>query len=182
MSRLDRYGPVRATACCHRSMKDRSLSDLVAAVRSRPPLRRSTLYRWLHSHRRVIAKMLARENPSWIVVAESVAAADVVNTRGQPASPASVRRVWACVLKDTAAAETARARKTVQPSRLPATWKPIPVPSPRAADPARYAPPLPTPAMPAPTEMSEKVRAKLAALDRQLDHRDRFVNPPKRKD
>ena len=163
-------------------MKDRPLSDLVAAVRSRPPLRRSALYRWLHSHRRVIAKTLVQENPSWIVVAESVAAAGVTNTKGQPPSADSVRRVWMCVLKDTAAAETARAKRGVQPSRVPATWRPPVVQPARAAEPPRFAPPNTVPARAAPRELSEKAKATLAALDRQLDHTDRFVNPPKRKD
>ena len=163
-------------------MKDEAFSKLAAGVRSQPPLRRSALYRWLCSRHRKVSKLLARENPSWIVVADMVAAAGVLNIRGQPATPDSVRRVWACVIKDVEASERQKSAKRVNPSRLPANWKPTPVELPQTTVAPRYAPPNTVPARTAPKEMSEKARATLAALDRQLDHRDRFVNPPKRKD
>ena len=62
-------------------------------------------------------------------------------------------------------------------------WRPVPSEPPRAPPAPRRTPPDTTVSAPAtPRELSEAARAKLAALDRQLDWRDRFVNPPKRKD
>ena len=173
------FAPNGASLGC---MKDEAFSKLATAVRTQPPLRRSALYRWLLSRHRKVSKLLARENPSWIVVADMVAAAGVLNTRGHPATPDSVRRVWACVLKDVEARTRQKSAKRVNPSRLPANWKPTPADPPQPAAAPRYAPPNTVPARTAPIELSEEARATLAALDRQLDHRDRFVNPPKRKD
>ena len=164
-------------------MKDKALSDVVAGVRSQPPLRRSDLYRWLRARHRALSKLLADQNPSWIVVADKVAAAGVTNTRGGAPSADSVRRVWACVVKDIEAEAKRKVGSKVQPSRLSNDWRPTPAATPRPSPAARPIPfnnTVSTPA--APRELTEEARATLAALDAQLDYRDRFVNPPKRKD
>lgn len=58
----------------------------------------------------------------------------------------------------------------------------MPAEPPQTAVMPRYAPPNTAPAQTAKIELSEHAKATLAALDRQLDHRDRFVRPPQRKD
>jgi hypothetical protein len=167
-------------------MEDEITPRLVSGLRTRAHDGKSKLYRYLRREHRVLSKAIAQHDPSWASIAAEVAAANVMGRDGKPASPDAVRNIWARVCRDVevekAERKAARAKKGVQPSRLPATWKPTPVPSPRAADPARYAPPLPTPARSAPRELTEEAKATLAELDRQIAHRDRFVSPPKRKD
>jgi len=51
---------------------------------------------------------------------------------------------------------------------------------PRYPPPATPAPASTPPATP--PELNDKARAMLDSLDRQLAHRDRFINPPKRKE
>lgn len=108
----------------------------------------------------------------------------------KPASPDALRLMWKRVCRDAEAEKLAKDKRRaverergVQPSRLPATWKPTPVEMTPARDISR--PPYPTntdSVLAAPIELSEAARATLAALDCQLDWRDRHVNPPKRKD
>ena len=161
-------------------MKDKALSDLLTAARSKPPLRRSPLYKWLHANRRRIAKMLDHENPSWVVIAESVAASGVVNTKGGPPSPDSIRRVWACVTKDAAVSKSQREKARLQPSRLPVTARPPIVEPRRPVEQPRY-PPADQSNAPKP-ELNDAARETLASLREQLEHSDRFLMMPKRKE
>jgi hypothetical protein len=80
------------------------------------------------------------------------------------------------------AADARLASANSQPSRLPSTWKPTPVEPPRAPAAPRVEPRHNTESPPLREEdLPEDVRANLAALDRQFEWADRFVNPPKRK-
>jgi len=112
-------------------------------------------------------------------------------TDGSAKSPTAetVRKTWWKVRREVARATELKianaqlASARIQPSRLPATWKPTPVETPPARDISRLPYPTNTVSVPAaPIELSEAARATLAALDCQLDWRDRHVNPPKRKD
>jgi len=122
---------------------------------------------------------------SWDAFAAMLIREGLTNKQGGHLSTNSARRIFGRVSKDYLSEEAAKARKLsrpANPSRLPATWQP-PVAQPaRAAVSPRDASPNTVPVRTAPRELTEEARATLAALDRQLDHRDRFVNPPKRKD
>ena len=167
-------------------MDDDDASALARRLEAHAHDGRSKLYQYLWRQHRALSKAMVRLNPSWASIAAEIAAAGIMGANGRPASPTAVRNVWWRVCRDVEARKRARQaerdKRGMQPSRLPATWKPTPVLVPRAADPARYAPPVPTAPRTAPTELSEEAKATLADLDRQFAHRDRFVNPPKRKD
>ncbi len=146
---------------------------------------RSPLFWWMVKHHDDLAAKADGNRMSWTPLCATFAALGFTNTAGKPHSKRGAREVWltarSYVAKRKAASARTNAART-QPSRLPVTWRP-PVAEPaRTAEPPRYAPPNTVPARTTPTELSDKARAKLAALDRQLDHRDRFVNPPKRED
>lgn len=146
---------------------------------------RSPLFWWMVKHHDDLAAKADGNRMRWVPLCATFASLGFTDTAGNPHSKRGAREVWlkarSYVAKrkaTSARASTARA----QPSRLPTTWRP-PVAEPaRAAEPPRDASPNTVPARTAPRELTEEARATLAALDRQLDHRDRFVNPPKRKD
>lgn len=171
-------------------MDDETTPRLVTGLKARAHDARSELYRYLRRRHRVLSNTIARHNPSWASVAAEVAAAGIMGAKGKPASPDALRLMWKRVCRDVDAGKAAGARRRTaeaargaQPSRLPADWRPVPSEPPRAPPAPRRTPPDTTVSAPAtPRELSEAARAKLAALDRQLDWRDRFVNPPKRKD
>lgn len=142
-------------------------------------------YIWSNYQRFAGAGVGVSGGASWDAFAAMLIREGLTNKQGGHLSTNSARRIFGRVSKDFLAEQAAKAMKasrSTNPSRLPATWRPTVAEPARAAEPPRYAPPNIVPARAAPKELSEKARAKLAALDRQLDHRDRFVNPPKQKD
>ena len=167
-------------------MDDDNIPTLEDRLKTRAHDGKSALYQYLRRQHRTLGRSLAKHDPSWASIAAEIAADGVMGRDGKPASSSSVRNMWMRVCRDLEAERKARKTRTaergVQPSRVPATWRPPVVQPARAAEPPRSAPPNTVPARAAPRELSEKAKATLAALDRQLDHTDRFVNPPKRKD
>jgi hypothetical protein len=151
---------------------------------------KSKLYQYLWRQHRVLSKAIAKLNPTWASIAAEITAAGVMGNNGKPASPKAVRNIWWRVCRDVEAAKQVRRAerdgKGRQPSRLPVTWRPPvaqharPVVQPRYPPPATPAPASTPPATP--PELNDKARAMLDSLDRQLAHRDRFINPPKRKE
>ena len=174
-------------------MSDELLDRILTKASATSYRRCSVAYRWLRERHDRLAPALNKLEPALGELAKEMAEGGITGGRGNVLTAKSLMTIWQRVCRDlqaeAAEAEMAKSQQAAavkarggHPSRLPVTWRP-PVAEPaRAAEPPRYAPPNTVPARTAPTELSEKARAKLAALDRQLDHRDRFVNPPKHKD
>ena len=175
-------------------MTDPLLNRVLTRSRDTSYRRRSPTYRWLRQRHDKLAPAFDEFEPPLREIADEMAAGGLTGGKGKPLTAKALLGIWRRVCRDlhieaTEAAERKAAQAAAvqahggHPSRLPATWKPTPVePTPARALP-RPAPPTNTDSAPAaPIELSEAARATLAALDRQLDWRDRHVNPPKRKE
>jgi len=150
---------------------------------------RSPLFWWLLKHHAEIAESAKGRRMRWEPLLRRVLARGLTDGSAKSPTAETVRKTWWKVRREVARAkklEIANAQLAsakIQPSRLPATWKPTPVEATPARAISRPASSTSTDSAPtAPIEMSEAARARLAALDRQLDWRDRFVIPLKRKD
>jgi len=150
---------------------------------------RSPLFWWLLEHHAEIAEIAKGRRMRWEPLLRRVLARGLTDGSAKSPTAETVRKTWWKVRREVARAKELEIVKAqlaaakVQPSRLPATWKPTPVEATPARATSRPASPTNTDSAPtAPIKMSEAGRATLAALDRQLDWRDRYVIPPKRKD
>ena len=116
-------------------MSDEALTKVLAGLRAQPYRGRSELYRWLRANHRRLARRLAKDQTSWAVIAQELAAAGLKNTKGDPPSSDSVRRVWATVCRDVAEEMASKARQARKkpPSRISPDWRPQVVPQPSAA-------------------------------------------------
>lgn len=175
-------------------MTDELLDRILTRSRKDAYRRCSPAYRWLRERHTQLEPAFAEYDPSLRGIAVEMAEGGITGGRGKPLSAKALMAIWQRVCRDLQSEATEAAkRKAAQaaavqargghPSRLPATWKPTPAEPPRTPAASRVEPPHNTDSAPAaPIELSEAARARLAALDRQLDWRDRHVNPPKRKD
>ena len=146
---------------------------------------RSSLFWYLLENHDDLLRAATGTRILWGPLCEQFAADGLRDAEGKPPSPETARMTWWRVRREVAkrrAAKQAEPPPKLHPSRMPATARPVAVEPPRAAEPRQYATPSPHPAQTAPPEVSQKVRDKLALFDRQLDYRDRYLNPPKRKD
>ncbi len=167
------------------SKKRQDVEAIVGYLQQGPD--RSPLFWWLAEHHDALMEAKDGKPIRWGPLAVRLASFGLTDREGKPATPETVRLTWKRVRKfvaDQAAAKLARDQtRKLQPSHLPATWKPTPVEPPPARAMPHPAPTTNTNSAPAaPIELSEAARARLAALDRRLEWRDRHVNPPKRKD
>lgn len=165
------------------------------------------MYRWLRSRHDELLALLSELEPPWRVIAAEMAADGVKGGMGKgtgrPPTPLAIRRTWQRVCRDLEAEErlrrSAASARAIQPSRLPANWRPVPAetlspphlePSDRLAVPSTpervgggangSAPPAPEAAdglVP-----DEVVREKLAKLRRTLQHEDRWLGGSRRKE
>lgn len=175
-------------------MTDELLDRVLTRSRKDAYRRCSPAYRWLRERHTQLEPALAGYDPSLRGIAMEMAEGGITGGRGKPLSAKALMAIWQRVRRDIQAEATEAAeRKAAQaaaieargrhPSRLPATWRPTPIEPPPSRAVPRPAPPTHTDSAPAaPREIPEAARATLAALDRQLEWRDRYVNPPKRKD
>ncbi len=119
----------------------------------------------------------------WTPLCATFATLGFADTAGKPHTKRGAREVWlqarSYVSKRRAAREKAGPSKT-QPSRLPVTWRPPVVEAPRPVEQPRY--PSADRSKEPEVELNDTARETLASLQRQLDHSDRFLFPPKRKD
>lgn len=109
-------------------MEDEVLAKVIAAIRKKPYLRRTELYRWLRERHATLTSELAEFQPSWRTVAEQLAAAGIKNARGGLVSADSIRKTWACVCRDVESdllmRRTGLGSRKVQTSHLPRSWRP----------------------------------------------------------
>lgn len=173
-SRMDRAG-----------MTDPLLDKVVTRARSQAYKRHSDAYRWLRERHAVLAPVFAATKPPWREIAAEMVAGGVLGGRGKPLKARALAGIWARVCRDVVAAEakqqaTQQSRK-LQPSRMPADWRPAPAPS-------HSVMPRTEPRFPVQDQSSEDpyagmpdhVRKQLEKLDVQIAWRDRFVIPLKR--
>ncbi len=175
-------------------MTDELLDRVLTRSRKDAYRRCSPAYRWLRERHTQLEPAFAEYDPSLRGIAIEMAEGGITGGRGKPLSAKALMAIWQRVCRDIQAEATEAAeRKAAQaaaveargrhPSRLPATWRPTPIEPPPSRVVPRPAFPTNTDSAPAaPREIPEAARATLAALDRQLEWRDRYVNPPKRKD
>ncbi len=189
-----RHTSVCAAAGQPTGMTKRNPGRILKNMQQRPFRGRGAVYCWLRENHQEVAEGFAATQAPWDTVVASMIRDGVTGQRGTVPNRKAAAKVWDRVCRDLqseatkaierkAAQAAAVQARCVQPSRLPATWKPTPVePTPAHAMP-RLAPATNiASALAAPIELSEAARARLAALDRRLEWRDRHVNPPKRKD
>ena len=158
-------------------MSDDILSQLKARALAKPYQRHSDLYRWLRSRHRRLSGIFMAHQPSWETVAEEIAAAGLLGTRGNPPTAGSVRRVWQRVCRDIEAeAADKKARKigastpAVPPSRVPTTWRPVPI-RPKAPVLSRESQSVPSRPNQVTSARSRTTEEKLADLQRTLEER-----------
>jgi len=175
-------------------MTDELLNRVLTRSRKEAYRRCSPAYRWLRERHTELEPVFAEYDPSLRGIALEMAEGGVTGGRGKLLSAKALMAIWQRVCRDLRVEATEVAKRKAEkadaiqargghPSRLPATWKPTPVEATLARAISRTAAPTNTDSAPAaPIELSEAARARLAALDRQLDWRDRYVIPPKRKD
>ena len=175
-------------------MTDQLLDRVLARSREASYRRRSPAYRWLRERHDKLAPAFEEFEPPLREIADEMAEGGITGGKGKPLNAKALLGIWRRVCRDLRVEATEAAERKAEkaaavqargghPSRLPQTWKQTPVEPTLAPAISRPAPSTNTDSVPAaPIEMSEAGRATLAALDRQLDWRDRYVIPPKRKD
>jgi hypothetical protein len=179
-------------------MSDELLDRILTKASTASYRRRSVAYRWLRERHDRLAPALNKLDPALGELAKEMAEGGITGGRGNVLTAKSLMTIWQRVCRDlqaeTAKADLAKAQQAAavkarggHPSRLPVTWRP---PVAQQAMPVVVQPRYPPPGAPAPAStpptaapvLNDKARAMLDSLDRQLAHRDRFINPPKRKD
>jgi len=185
------FAPRREIVAC---MTDQLLDRVLARSREASYRRRSPAYRWLRERHDKLAPVFEEFEPPLREIADEMAEGRITGGKGMPLTAKALFGIWRRVCRDLRTEATKAAERKAEkaaavqargghPSRLAATWKPTPVDLTLARAISRTAAPTNTDSAPAaPIELSEAARARLAALDRQLDWRDRYVIPPKRKD
>lgn len=98
---------------------------------------RSSLFWWLAENHDALLEANGAKPIRWGPLASHLASFGLTDRDGKPATPETVRQTWKRVrqfVAEQAAAKRDRVR-TMQPSRMPATWRPQP------ADPPGLRPP-----------------------------------------
>ena len=175
-------------------MTDQLLDRVLARSREASYRRRSPAYRWLRERHDKLAPAFEEFEPPLREIANEMAEGGITGGKSMPLTAKALLGIWRRVCRDLQTEATKAAERIAEkaaaiqargghPSRLPATWKPTPVEATPARALSRPASPTNTDSAPAaPIELSEAARATLAALDCQLDWRDRYVIPLKRKE
>jgi hypothetical protein len=91
--------------------------------------RRSPLFRWLYARADAFQKLLEDTNPSWVSVAEALAAKGLLDGWGKHPTAERVRLTWFAVRRVKTQAPESRETRTVPvPSPTPAHLEPAPRP------------------------------------------------------
>ena len=165
-------------------MTDPLLDRVAARARKHAHKRHSAAYRWLREHHAELVPIFAAQRPPWREIAAELTAGGVRGGKGKALTGRALAGIWRRVCADLAMVEAkrqaAQQKARMQPSRLPADWRPMPaqptapklaLPSPAyiegRADSDRYA------------GMSQQTRETMENLDRQMreyDNRQRGWN------
>lgn len=140
------------------SKKRQDVEAVISYLQQGPD--RSPLFWWLAEHHDALTEANDGKPIRWGPLAARLASFGLTDREGKPASPETVRLTWKRVRRfvaDQAAARLARDRtRKMQPSRMPATWRP------QSADP-------PTP--PAEAESASRADANKAVIRRFMKSR-----------
>lgn len=164
-------------------MGDRTLARVLRAMKAGEYVGRSDMYRWLRNRHAAIAAVRQKHDPSWVGVAEELAAAGILGRKGKPPTRKTITKIWNRVCRDVASEAVQRlacvplAKGTG--THAPVTWRPQQVPAQPARQPAQPTQPGPAtsdrigdtmPGVRGPVS-DEVVQARKAALRRTLDER-----------
>lgn len=148
--------------------------------------KRSPLFHWLAENYAELEPATAGPRSDWRPLRAKAIQHGITDDAGNSPSERTMRDTFRKVRQEVAKRQAElrqKAEPATPPSRMPATWRPTPIEPPPSRVASRPPSPTNTDSAPAtPRELPEAARATLAALDRQLEWRDRYVNPPKRKD
>ena len=116
------------------------IRELTAAASKRPYGAHGAVYRQLRAKHAEIVAIIARDEPSWRVIAEAMASAGILGRHGKPPNHNSLPKVWHRVCQDLAAEEAMRLTG-IKPSKaarrkLPANWLPSGFAQPNAPPPS----------------------------------------------
>ena len=110
------------------SKKRQDVEAVISYLQQGP--NRSPLFWWLAEHHDALMEANDGKPIRWGPLALRLASFGLTDREGKPATPETVRLTWKRVRKfvaDQAAAKLARDQThRMQPSRLPATWRPTP--------------------------------------------------------
>lgn len=171
-------------------MTDDMIRELTAAASKRPYGAHGTVYRQLRAKHAEIVAIIAKDEPSWRVIAEAMASAGVLGRHGKPPNYNSLPKVWHRVCQDLAAEEAMRLTG-VKPSKaarrkLPANWLPSGFAQPTASppsggehqggypialSPAPHLRPAPSPATETTQGSSRPVPGSVAAIREEMNLR-----------
>ena len=110
-------------------MPDDLLRAIASAATKRPYGAHGDVYRQLRARHAEIVAILAKEEPSWRVIAEALGKAGIVGSNGKPPNHNSLPKVWHRVCQDIAAEDAlrltgVRPSKAVRRRKAPADWRP----------------------------------------------------------
>lgn len=165
-------------------MTDPLLDRVAARARKHAHKRHSAAYRWLREHHAELVPLFASQQPPWREIAAELTAGGVRGGKGTALTGRALAGIWRRVWEDLAAAEAKRQatqqKARLQPSRLPADWRPTP---------AQPVAPRRTPPYPVHVQdqtgsdryagMSQETRERMEDLDRRMleyDKRQRGWN------
>lgn len=110
------------------SKKRQDVEAVISYLQQGPD--RSPLFWWLTEHHDALTEANDGKPIRWGPLAACLASFGLTDREGKAASPETVRLTWKRVRRfvaDQAAAKLARSRVSkMQPSRMPATWRPQP--------------------------------------------------------
>ena len=112
-------------------MTDPLLDRVAARARTHAHKRHSAAYRWLREHHAKLVPLFTSQQPPWREIAAELTAAGVRGGKGTALTGRALAGIWGRVCEDVAAVEAkrqaAQQKARLQPSRLPADWRPTPV-------------------------------------------------------
>lgn len=165
------FAPRSATVRPMRKTKHSQLQPILDDVAQSPE--RSTLFWWLSENHDALIAAAAGRRIQWLPHIPRLLALDLRDGKGKPVTPRTASDTWAEVKRDVARTRTAKAGQVrkLQPSHLPATWRPTPEAAP--TPPTFSRPVIPQPSQPVrdgearPLTAAEKVAAMRQELARK---------------